>query len=89
MCETKLEHPGFSESITIRDLAARSDMSLDEIVNIASIVQGEAANVEDMYNVASVIENRLERGASMDIYTLGMDSTQFYPYHTTRMFPRI
>ena len=87
VCETKLELPGFSESITIRDLAARSDMSLDEIVNIASIVQGEAANVEDMYNVASVIENRLERGASMDIYTLGMDSTQFYPYHTYEDVP--
>ena len=87
VCDTKLELPGFSESITIRDLAARSDKSLDEIVNIASIVQGEAANVEDMYNVASVIENRLDRGASMDIYTLGMDSTQFYPYHTYEDIP--
>lgn len=87
VCDTKLELAGFSEKITIEDLAARSDMSIDEIVNIASIVQGEAANVEDMYNVASVIENRLERGASMDIYTLGMDSTQFYPYSSFEEIP--
>lgn len=85
--ETKLDIPGLSEKITIKDLAARSSMTIDEIVNIASIVQGEAANVEDMYNVASVIENRLERGASMDIYTLGMDSTQFYPYSSYEEIP--
>lgn len=85
--ETKLDIPGYSENITIKDLAARSGKSIDEIVNVASIVQGEAANVEDMYNVASVIENRLERGASMDIYTLGMDSTQFYPYGSYEEIP--
>lgn len=85
--ETKLELPGYSENITIKDLAARSGKSIDEIVNTAAIVQGEAANVEDMYNVSSVIKNRLERGASMDIYTLGMDSTQFYPYGSLEEVP--
>lgn len=85
--ETKLELPGYSESITIKDLAARSGKSIDEIVNTAAIVQGEAANTEDMYNVSSVIKNRLERGASMDIYTLGMDSTQFYPYGSYEEIP--
>lgn len=87
VCKTKLELAGYSEKITIEDFAARNGKSIDEIVNIASIVQGEAANVEDMYNVASVIENRLERGASMDIHTLGMDSTQFYPYGSFEEIP--
>ena len=87
VCDTKLELAGYSEKITIEDFAARSGKTIDEIVNIAAIVQGEAANTEDMYNVASVIENRLERGASMDIYTLGMDSTQFYPYDSFEEIP--
>lgn len=87
VCQTKLDLAGYSEKITIEDFAARNDMSIDEIVNIGSIVQGEAANVEDMYNVSSVIHNRLERGASMDIYTLGMDSTQFYPYTSYEDIP--
>lgn len=85
--ETKLDIAGYSENITIKDLAARSGKSIDEIVNTAAIVQGEAANVEDMYNVSSVIKNRLERGASMDIYTLGMDSTHFYPYGSYEEIP--
>ena len=85
--ETKLEVAGYSETITIKDLVARSGKTIDEIVNIAAIVQGEAANTEDMYNVSSVIKNRLERGASMDIYTLGMDSTHFYPYGSYEEVP--
>ncbi len=85
--ETKVEAAGYSESITIRDLAVRSGISIDELVNRASIVQGEAANVEDMFNVSSVIKNRLERGAEMDIFTLGMDSTQFYPYSSYEEIP--
>ena len=40
-----------------------------------------------MYNVSSVIKNRLERGASMDIHSLGMDSTQFYPYGSYEEIP--
>ncbi len=83
----KYEIPGYSEKITLKDYLAREERSLDEIINIASIVQGEAANVEDMYNVSSVIKNRLERGASMDIHSLGMDSTQFYPYGSYEEIP--
>lgn len=85
--ETKLEVPGYSEKITIYDLITRSGKTVDEIVNIASIVQGEAANTEDMYYVSSVIKNRLERGYTMDIHTLGMDSTQFYPYSSYEEIP--
>lgn len=87
ICEDKYELAGYSEKMTIKDYATRNDMSIDDIVTIASIVQGEAANIDDMYNVSSVIHNRLERGASMDIYTLGMDSTHFYPYHTYEDVP--
>lgn len=87
VCVDKYELAGYSEKMTIQDYAARNNTTIDDIVNIASIVQGEAANKEDMYNVSSVIHNRLERGASMDIYTLGMDSTHFYPYHSYEEIP--
>ncbi len=85
--ETKVEAAGYTETMTIRDLAVRSGISIDELVNRASIVQGEAADIEDMFNVSSVIKNRLERGAELDIYTLGMDSTQFYPYGSYEEIP--
>ena len=85
--ETKVSPAGYSENMTITDLAARTGKSIDEIINTAAIVQGEAANIEDMYNVASVIKNRLERGSEMDIYALGMDSTHFYPYHSLEEVP--
>ena len=85
--ETKVEAAGYTETMTIRDLALRSGLSIDELVNRAAIVQGEAANVEDMFNVSSVIKNRLERGYEMDIHTLGMDSTQYYPYSSYEAIP--
>ncbi len=85
--ETKVDAAGYTETMTIRDLALRSGISIDELVNRASIVQGEAANIEDMFNVSSVIKNRLERGAERDIHTLGMDSTQFYPYSSFEEIP--
>lgn len=87
VCENKQEFSGYSEKLTLEEFLNRNDKSIDEIVNIASIIQGEAANIEDMYNVSSVIKNRLERGSSMDIYTLGMDSTQFYPYGSYAEIP--
>lgn len=85
--ETKVEAAGYTETMTIRDLALRSGLTIDELVNRASIVQGESASVEDMYNVSSVIKNRLERGFEKDIHTLGMDSTQFYPYGSLEEIP--
>lgn len=87
VCENKQEFSGYSEKLTLEEFLTRNGKSVDEIVNIASIIQGEAANTEDMYNVSSVIKNRLERGSSMDIYTLGMDSTQFYPYGSYAEIP--
>ena len=57
-----------------------SDLTLEEIITLASIIQAEAANKADMYIISAILHNRLESGASMDIYTLGCDSTMFYPY---------
>ncbi len=57
-----------------------SSLTADEVITLASIIQMEAANTEDMYMVSSVLHNRLENGSLYDIYTLDCDSTTYYPY---------
>ncbi len=68
-------------------LVEQSGMSLDQIVTLASIVQGEAANESDMYNVSSVLHNRLDFGAENDIFRLECDSTVYYPYKNAAAVP--
>ncbi len=41
----------------------KAGYSLEELVTLASIIQKESANVEEMYNVSSVFTNRLEEGS--------------------------
>ena len=51
-------------------------MSMDEIINIASMIQAEAKNTAQMKDVSSVLHNRL---AKKDTYpTLDMNSTKDY-----------
>ncbi len=64
-----------------------SGMTLDQIVTLASIIQREAANTQDMYNVSAVLHNRLDFGAQAGIYRLECDSTIYYPYHTAEDVP--
>lgn len=42
---------------------AASDYTLEELIIFSSIIQKEAANVEEMYNVSSVFTNRMEPGS--------------------------
>lgn len=68
------------------DIAA-SGMTLDQIVILASIIQQEAANTQDMYDVSAVLHNRLDFGAEYGIYRLQCDSTVYYPYHREEDVP--
>ncbi len=86
--ETKYDVAGYSEPVSIIDIINDThNYTLDEIVNMASIIQGESMDVEDMYNVSSVIHNRLSFGPQYDVHTLGMDSTAFYPYKNIDSVP--
>ena len=58
----------------LQEQIAASNMSVDEVLTLASIIQREAANNDDMAMVSSVLHNRLKNGASQDIYTLDCDS---------------
>ena len=62
--------------------------SLDQIMTIASIVQAEAANKEDMYYVSSIIHNRLSADDDMGVATLSLDSTKYYPYRSEESLPK-
>lgn len=67
------------ESKWTDEYQARADklgFTCDEIITIASIIQKEAADVEQMKTVSSVIHNRLKYFA--DYPTLGCDSTAIY-----------
>ena len=67
------------DEIWTPDNQARADelgMSVDEIVRIASIIQREAANSEQMPAISSVLHNRLNH--SMNFPTLDCDSTYNY-----------
>lgn len=56
-------------------LVENSGYSLHEILSMASVIEGEAANDAERGNVASVMYNRMR---NWDIPLLGMDSTVFY-----------
>lgn len=86
--EAEYEVEGFENPVTISQLVHdKGDYTLDEYVNLASIVLGEAADPDDMYDVSSVIHNRLDYGFEHDIHTLDMDSTAFYPYSSKEAIP--
>lgn len=72
----------------LSDSIANSGMTLDQVVVMASIIQREAANTQDMSDVSAVLHNRLDFGAEYGIYRLECDSTMYYPYHTAQDVPQ-
>ena len=55
-------------------------MTIDQALTLASLVQAEAANEDDMYVVSSVFQNRLNSDPSQGLFYLNSDPTIFYPY---------
>lgn len=71
----------------IRDKAAEMNMTVDEMLNLAALIQAESADEDDMYKVSSVLHNRLENGVETGTAQLGCDSTVFYPYRVKSQLP--
>ena len=80
----KQDVPGYDKVTTIEDMLKknRSDYTLDQVMIVASIIQSEAADTDDMYYISSIIYNRLNADEDMGVKYLGLDSTKFYPYRT-------
>ncbi len=76
------------EKLTVEEQAKKQGMTMDEVLTLASMIQAEAANKDDMYMISSIFHNRLNT-LSTGGYTaygdyikgtLGSDPTVFYPY---------
>lgn len=80
---------GYDKLYSVHKLMEKyeTEYSLDEIMTIASIIQAEAADKEDMYYVSSILHNRLDADASMGVSKLGLDSTKYYPYRSEEALP--
>ncbi len=78
---------GYDDEVTIDEMVENSDYSLDEIMTVASIIQAEAADTEDMYYISSIIYNRLNASEDMGVSNLSLDSTKYYPYRSADDLP--
>lgn len=78
---------GNSKKSTLEQEAAKTGYTTDEILTIASIIQAEAANKEDMYNISSILHNRLKYGAEYGVAQLNCDCTVYYPYRNKEAVP--
>ncbi len=71
----------------MKNAIQKSGMSLDQIVTLASIIQAEAADANDMFKVSAVLHNRLSFGAEYGVPLLQCDSTIYYPYKERKDIP--
>ena len=71
----------------VRNKAQAQKMTIDQLMTLASMIQAEAANKDDMYLVSSVFHNRLESGGKGDLLRLRSDPTTYYPYRTKAAVP--
>ncbi len=67
-------------SAGIYELAAKSELTLDEIITLASVVQCETTNVSELKDVAGVFVNRLKIGMKLEscvtVYYVRGDKTR-------------
>ena len=92
---TKSRVEGFEKKVTIEERAKKLGMSMEDVITLASLIQAEAADKDDMYIVSSILHNRLnsietdgvnENGeAGLDY--LQLDSTVYYPYKNENQVP--
>ena len=72
--ENKLNSTSDGKSLT--QICKEKNLDVSDMVIIASITQKESVNADDMYNVSSVIHNRLNNAAEYPY--LNMDTTVVY-----------
>lgn len=92
---TKSRVSGFDEKVTIKERAEAIGMTVDEVTILASLIQAEAANKDDMYVISSILHNRLDTISNGGISSYGdsglnylqLDSTIYYPYKSLSKIP--
>ena len=92
---TKSRAEGFDKKVTMAERAEKLGMTMDEVLTLASLIQAEAADKDDMYMVSSILHNRLatlktsgmnDNGEGHLDY-LELDSTLYYPYESRADIP--
>ncbi len=84
----------FNDAQSIEEKAKVKNMDLQDLINIAALIQAEAADEKDMYNVSSVIHNRLDvhnkkvTKAESGLEKLSIDATVWYPYRSKDKVPK-
>ena len=87
MISHKEKYFGHTKRMTLEQEAEATGYTADEILTIASIIQAEAADKEDMYYISSILHNRLKYGASEGVAKLNCDCTVYYPYRELEDVP--
>ena len=83
------------EKISINEQSEQKGLSMSDVITLASLVQAEAADEEDMYTVASILINRLDtiKNGGMSPFgdsingCLCVDSSVWYPYRNRDKVP--
>ncbi len=89
------KYSGYDEEMSMAEVAQDNGMSIDDLVNMASLAQAEAANENDMYYVTSIFYNRLATDFNSGYSAYGdgglnylqSDATIYYPYSSLEDIP--
>lgn len=92
---TKSRVKGFEDKVTVEERAKAIGMTVDEVTTLASLIQAEAANQDDMYVISSILHNRLDTISNggnspfgdSGLNYLQLDSTIYYPYKSLSKIP--
>lgn len=86
---------GYDKKMTVAERAETINMTMEEVLTLASLIQAEAADKDDMYMISAILHNRLatipndgvnENGES-GLAFLQLDSTKYYPYASLQDIP--
>lgn len=92
--KSKITYKGENDELSsIEEQAKKKNIDIQDLINIASLIQAEAANEKDMYNVSSVIWNRLnaknnKKTTESGLQFLNIDATIWYPYRSKEKVPQ-
>ena len=86
---------GFDKKVTIEQRAEALGMTMEDVIIMASMIQAEAADEDDMYVISSILYNRLatlkDGGVNVNgesgLGYLQLDSTVYYPYTSEKDVP--
>ncbi|MDR1467051.1 MAG: endolytic transglycosylase MltG [Oscillospiraceae bacterium] len=92
---TKKKYKENSQSMSLDDMAKENNTNIHDVVILASLIQAEASNKEDMGVISSIFHNRLKtigNGGKSSHGDFGMtrlesDPTVWYPYKNKESVP--